>query len=599
MNVPYQRQLLDIEPDASMWSAQGALFYSLAIVSADALSGRFATQIGLGAAGLDDDVTREFAFPYVQSVDDSEPPATTLRFLLGNGVHLEHRGLRQKFVNVSGTTGLRPYSVPGTTIPVLGTRIPFSGGETGVTEERTGLTDLAELRNLFRAWFRIQTDVDKRRALRLVWLDAYLNDAWVVEVLKPGLRLDRVAGRPMTTAWSFSLVGIEQINAFVLPSEADSTKEGGFGGFLKRITDFTNTLRQGLADVSSLIERAAGVTQLTLNTFLGPASAVLDGLRGIVGGVQRFLTIPRNTVISIANDFIGFLNTIDTLANYQVNPFFAGGGLSEVRLLQSSGRAMVHTLRRIAAEPRLFGVDLPSALQNRAQRYARPDVADRGRGDMQRVPGANTGARQGVVFGGEDIYAAARRILGDARRWRELVVLNSLRPPYIAASGNGTDVLRPGDPILYPSRNDGIEVNTQVTDDTARIASRLGQDVRLLGTPGMATQASDFAIDSGDLALIHGQDNYGQALAMLFATPIGALPLHPTYGIPWVTGAKQRLTTVSEWNLRVRGALLSDPRTAKVDRFGVTYRGNAVHVSARVTSIDGDDGTARMWAIRR
>ena len=119
---------------------------------------------------------------------------------------------------------------------------------------------------------------------------------------------------------------------------------------------------------------------------------------------------------------------------------------------------------------------------------------------------------------GDTLPSVAQRVLGDGLRWRELVALNDLKPPFLVASLNPVDRLPHtvlwGDWLKVPA----YAVNASVvTGDEA-----LGQDVRL--------DQGRLATVDGDLGLVSGGSNFSQALRHRVTTRYASFLRHATYG---------------------------------------------------------------------
>jgi phage baseplate assembly protein W len=166
--------------------------------------------------------------------------------------------------------------------------------------------------------------------------------------------------------------------------------------------------------------------------------------------------------------------------------------------------------------------------------------------------------RQAAVRIGDTLQALAARELGAAERWRELVTLNGLRPPYLIASVNPAErvahVLLWGDWLSVPAR--------AINDNAALGDAALGADVQV--------RDGDLVAAGGDLVITAGLDNFAQALRHRLFTPIDSYLPHPDYGcaITAMLGLGNGPVVALLCAALARQALLRDPRAAAISAAG-------------------------------
>lgn len=181
--------------------------------------------------------------------------------------------------------------------------------------------------------------------------------------------------------------------------------------------------------------------------------------------------------------------------------------------------------------------------------------------------------RYAEVRYGDDLRKIALRELGDASAWLDLVVLNRLRPPYIARlPGNG--VLAYGDRIAIPA---SISIVSADTDE----AAVYGTDIRLFNRR--------IGVDAGDIALVSGLPNLRQALTLRVMVGKRELMFHPTFGC-YVRSLLGRVTGPTAAQLAafyVKSALLEDDRVDTVPSCIAEVVGDQVKVSVKVVPITG------------
>ena len=174
---------------------------------------------------------------------------------------------------------------------------------------------------------------------------------------------------------------------------------------------------------------------------------------------------------------------------------------------------------------------------------------------------------------GDDLRRIALREMGDAAKWLDLVVLNELRPPYIAAEPS-VGVLAYGDQIMVPSASSYVEASAN-PDEVFSI------DVRV--------NRGDLEAEDGDFALISGVANLTQALSHGVTVEKRELAFHPTYGCH-VRSLLGRMNGASAGQLAafyVKSALLEDERVQSVPSCTAQVVGDQIFVTANVLPVSG------------
>lgn len=181
--------------------------------------------------------------------------------------------------------------------------------------------------------------------------------------------------------------------------------------------------------------------------------------------------------------------------------------------------------------------------------------------------------RHAEVHRGDSLQRVALRELGDASRWVELVLLNELRPPYIAAEPSA-GVLGWGDYIKVPAPSSSISADAD--------------PIAVFGTDLKLTRGQLTAVD-GDIELVSGIPNLSQALALHVTVDKGELAFHPTFGC-WVRSLLGDIGGSRSARLAafyIKSALIEDARVSEVQSCVAEYAGDQIRVTARVVPISG------------
>ena len=200
-----------------------------------------------------------------------------------------------------------------------------------------------------------------------------------------------------------------------------------------------------------------------------------------------------------------------------------------------------------------------------------------------------------IVPPGATIRSLAKKLLGNAGKWKSLVLINSLTAPFVSDTG-GRGVLKPGDSILYP--NVGTISSTAATSsanpslaETEEASSSVyspaeqayGRDLRLKSSRDGQVLITDLAINQqGDISTIAGIPNVDQALKIKFSTEQGELTLHPSFGAKFTIGKKLTISSFNTFRIAAQSTLLSDPRIINIAAITFRARGDVFAISTQL-----------------
>lgn len=182
---------------------------------------------------------------------------------------------------------------------------------------------------------------------------------------------------------------------------------------------------------------------------------------------------------------------------------------------------------------------------------------------------------------GDTLQAIALRELGDAALWLDLVVLNNLRPPYIADKPDA-GVLSFGEIISVPAGVSSIDASASPAD--------------LYGTDVVVATDGSLPVSSGDFELVAGVPNLRAALARRIVVEKRELAFHPEFGC-YVRRILGRVNGPAAGYLAafyVKSALLEDSRVREVPRCVAEVLGDRISVDAAVLPITGEQTDLRV-----
>lgn len=545
--------------------------------------------------------------------DMDEPFATHITPTQGGGKYVESHGSILKEIRISGTTGLRPKKIQATeAIPVLGITEDQLRGLVQVdtkpsaisAQEATGIDDIIFLRNIFRLYSDNKASNELSRSRIMVWRNARTDDYWIVE--PKDFKLVQNAQSPLTYQYQIGFTALMRFDAAISVEEDPQQAARDRRRFLSRLQQYSQNLTNIYFRVAAAVRRVQGAGYFGLTTILGPLVSTIRGLNGIKNSVEdavRGLTASARDLASYLvtgiADLVDFLPAQDPVVrDLRRAQLWVARVLTEQSLLDTVAASSGSRIGRAVSAYNEQG----NAITPPGSYGGRPFVGRSPRTDR---------VSQDYVHPYEDIRACARRLLGDARRWTDLVVINDLRPPYISIEG-GDGVLRPGDSIMYPSRASGAtqgelttEVNPSLSEQenttavqTGELQRAYGRDIGLKSVDG-ALDLADFAINNrGDLSTIVGIPNVQQAVRIKFATEQGELPAHPYFGGLFPIGSKATIASFNEYRINAIATIRSDSRIERVENLQFNVVGDTLSISAKLALSKTRDYLSTNFALR-
>ncbi|MCF6205342.1 MAG: hypothetical protein L3J47_00415 [Sulfurovum sp.] len=548
--------------------------YSLALVIRGGGTADMERLLLLGGGGLR---ATEFVFTVnPKNMELVEPMATVIRPTQGGGQFIESQGQIYKDVRIAGTTGFRPNKVITAVID------PATGLPAG---ERTGFDDLIDLRNLWRTYGMAKVDQSLAHLVVMVWKNGKDGDYFIVEPIT--FKTVRDASSPLTATYDIQLRTISRYDVsladLVVDTHALRNSNNSLRAFLNKTTfDLQLSLSNLIGDVDASINQYAKL----LTSIVTPANEVLSAIVA--------LSSTRNRVLEVTEFAVGQLagNLLD--AKRAINYTQSG------RRIRQALTVMHRAIVRLQVRTELFSPPISASLRSRRGSYSAGDrtFTNSGGDLLDLANNSVSGSMASAVIGPNDtIRKLAKKLLGSSAKWKSLVIANDLKAPYISTDGDGIDVLRPGDTVLYPtgetSTASSIATGSYTSAVTSPLEERLGRDLQLVAVQSIGgVQLFDLVTsDSHDLATVQGIPNLEQGIGLKFETEQGDLPLHPFYGIKFPIGAKAPSSSgFVAFNVDARSTLLSDPRVSTIQKLDVNFTGNSLNVKVAV-GIKGFDSS--------
>lgn len=540
-----------------------------------------------------------------------EPFATTVTPTQNGGKSTESYGSIIKNIKVSGTTGLRPNKSSSPTVPLLGISDQqistlMGNGLSGrirtvPADEKTGWDDIMFLRNIFRKYSDLKSSDSLAGRVVMLWRNIKDGDYWVVE--PEDFRLSQSSNSPLTYEYSISFKTLTKFDfSYSLPPDP-MERARSRTRMLARLQEYNQNLLNIFLTISNSINRVQGWATFISNTILAPIVNVVNGLNAVktsAFGVVRGLGTQARTLVENLDTATAQLVASGT---FEVQDPF-------IRSLRRCSMEVAKILTEpVAAESSVSDANLLVSRYSAAYERAGTLTTSRRAPSSSTYIGASTispSVSSGVVNPGEDIRDLASRLLGDPNRWRELVVLNRLRSPFISATG-GPGVLAPGDRILFPQ--DGTSggltttnnpTNNEYTGPDDPVVRAYGRDLMLKSTLTGTDELTDLVLNQGgDLAAIQGTENVQQAIRIKFMTERKELPAHPKFGAKYAIGRKATPSSFNELRINTLNTLASDTRIAQVRNLQFLSAGDKLAAKVDLVLINARGILSTSLALRR
>jgi hypothetical protein len=183
-----------------------------------------------------------------------------------------------------------------------------------------------------------------------------------------------------------------------------------------------------------------------------------------------------------------------------------------------------------------------------------------------------------VLRMGDNLYTVAAQIFGDASRWSRLAEINGWLDATTMANGQ---LAQAGSSILVPIEDEGVPI--QYLNHLNDRSSVLLTDLQLTAEGELTLSRS-----RADLDLIHGEDNFVQALLNRLHTVQGELPYQTNYGLNAPIGSPNNERASNLLTLDIIDQLLADERVAQVKDVAITQDGDTAHVELNIVPISGE-----------
>ena len=554
----------------------------------------FELQTPAKAFGGNSPGTVNLLFPLVlnpTSISIVEPYTVTETPGFDGGLFVEENGVIHRMLRIEGTTGFKPKpnnASPGFAAIKLDNQSFHDRGQ-WFPGDLSGQRHFQFLQDkVFRTYGDLKRDPNTAKDTLLAFHNPKDDEHWLV--VPREFRMDRVG-----TSWTLYRYTIELliVNKYagkdlITPapdkSALDTIRDGISAvrhfadlaqGAVNDIVGFVAELDRTVRGVFNLVNQVAGFLNSVTNLIDGVATLISQPFRqvaGIIGNIEnaisRIVAAPINAKDTVLSSF---RQMQDAFHGFALHPeMFETDVQTQLRQIRDKQSLVTG---RTALELRTAASNPPNSLQALDNLGSFPMPGDERRANSDLGAGRNEPVFASVetrfVGQSDTIQSIAAKFLGTPVRWRQIALLNNLKPPYISSQGlPGTK--KPGDAILIPS---SAPSTTTVAPSTVLGTKRtdpltsqlLGRDL-LLGPSSSDSSQFDLVITPGntDAQTVEGVPNLIQAINTRVSTEQGSDVLYPQLGYKSMIGLSIPIVDTEILRLRVGEAVAADPRIASV-----------------------------------
>lgn len=486
------------------------------------------------------------------------------------GVLVEHHGTVLKDISISGTTGNSPNRREGGATRDAGLPILQSG--------HSGYQEFHELRSYFRAYVEAKrVDGKTNGELRMIFDNKKDAESLYVEPQK--FTMKRSASKPFMYDY---VIALKAVGVAGKPGAGDPPFLDGLDKFLDKADDYFQLADGIISGSIGLIRR---IESDIFDTILNPLRQINIALNAIRGG-EALLFGEFGITRRFVEDFEKECQRVE--ANWadaigKSSPEYDEATGRTTTNVAPSGRQPTNeeltVSNALAAAKKASMIILGQSEQvfeKNAFETGAEIVNQFGDGTLISFD-APSSTREISILATDDIQTIAARELGDVDKFRDIVILNNLKPPYISDTG-GPGVLKTGDKILLP--DGGPTTNTgvvkarefEITKNMREAEKNLGVDIRITNDGDLAQS------NTGDLDLIAGMENMSQAVSVRLGLEKGSLKRHQSLGTNLQLGSKVRSNSLKETREGILESFLQDTRVESIPFIQLKQEGGTTFI---------------------
>lgn len=550
----------------------------------------------------------------------------------GLGVH--RQGIVQRRLQISGHTCFAPRPLP-VAVPLLRRKSNLPKNYSPKNLSRPVTTPLSGQRlfeylqqEVFRAYSDLCRDPATAQGVKLLFHNPRDQEHWQVEPMSFTLQRGPQSNFTYPFAIELTVVGPALPTALPMVS-ADRGVLDRIRDTVTSVTEALDGLRGAIQDLSS-VQGSFKVLGKQVAGIIDSASYVVQAASSFVVGTQALINVPRAAIFALFNActdvcelFASLVDVGTSLADWPPSIVGAFRNMQnncdallvqtgafkpplpvQLKLLNDDNGGLVtaDNVQRVASFSDLTAAGTaPTAGQVTAAQSAQAPVIN---------PVTYQSVREVTVRQGDTLHRIAARELGRTSAWRDIAILNDIKPPYGSAvdrraAGPGqldgfSGALTYGQTILVPSTSPppeqvGNDAVLGVAPEAGQAEQTFGRDLQLRRVDsgnGDPRYDLDLGSHTGlpDLATHAGIDQLSQAVEQRVVQAQGSSAMFPDFGLAALVGTGYASIDETLRDFRIAQALQADPRVASLDQLQVSLGrpgqvADALYIDATVTAV--------------
>ena len=561
----------------------------------------------LGALGT------SFLFPLALNPQEQgmeEPFTIETTPTQGGGLYVEENGIVQRTLRIRGHTGWKPRKLEATAglgyIPYPQKRSFGREIMPIILDELSGQKHFQWLQDkVFRAYGDLKRDPTTALDTKLIFHNQKDDEHWIVAPMM--FSLTRSASRPTLYEYNIELLILDTAEAESLTLSEDKSIFDQIKDVIREINDAINLIQGAYQDITAAINEIRQIVAAVdniIDSVTGIVSACTDLVNGVTSLINTPLAFVQSTIelIEQTNEYFEAVaeagNAAQTLPENLRNSFRQLQDALEIigsypeKFQKPSDKAVEDAIKRQQGSTNTSDEErnnaastAPSSLDGFRQLGTGLMPGDASKAQVSLAPGSAvpryTSVRAQKLQQGDTLAGLASRYLGDARLWKNIAILNGLRPPFVTdielrdltrgtalpgTLGRGQDILIPSfapAPIAQPTlATYGVE------PEEPHEVHLLGTDLMLESNDGGKTYDIPVNVEGGsvDAKKVRGIDNLRQGIRTRLMTEQGHDLLYRYVGMKRVVGLGSRIADIESAKFRVSEAVTVDPRIAGLRR---------------------------------